>query len=319
MKKGLIITIAILVALLAAYAVVCNLLVNYALKPRTRSTEGTPEDGDPYRAALEALGEDYARRAELTREWAEATQSEAVTLTADDGLALAGTVYRQDEPSHLWAVCVHGYNSRGADMVSFAREHHERGYNVLLPDLRAHGGSGGEYITMGRLDCMDLVKWIGTIVAEDAEAEIVLHGISMGGATVMMASGEPLPANVAAIIDDCGYTSVWDIFAGQLKERFNMPSFPLLNGAELMSRLRAGFGFRDKSALEQVSKSVTPICFIHGGEDTFVPTAMLYELYEAASCDKELLVVEGAGHGMSAHVDYDGYWTLVFDFIGRYI
>lgn len=316
--KALIIILIVVAVLLTAYIVACNLLVDYALKPHTRSTENTPEDSAMYAAMLEQLGDSYAESVARTEQWSAETAAEAVSTVSDDGLRLAGTVYRQEDASHLWAKCVHGYNSRGADMAGFARQYHERGYNVLTPDLRAHGNSEGDYITMGWPDRLDMLKWINMILAEDADAVIVLHGISMGGATVMMTSGEALPENVIAIIDDCGYTSVWDIFAGQMKERFRLPAFPLLNGAGLMSRIRAGYGFREASALEQVKKSVTPIFFIHGDADDFVPTRMVYELYGAATCEKELLVVEGAGHGMSANVAPEEYWTRVFEFIAAH-
>ena len=88
----------------------------------------------------------------------------------------------------------------------------EQGWNVLLPDMRTHGESEGKYIGMGWLDRLDVLKWIDLIRERDEQAQIILHGVSMGGATVMMTSGEALPENVRAVIDDCGYTSVWDIF-----------------------------------------------------------------------------------------------------------
>ena len=137
----------------------------------------------------------------------------------------------------------------------------------------------------------------------DPEAEIVLYGVSMGAATVMMASGEAdLPVQVRCVIEDCGYTSVWDEFSGQLKELFGLPPFPVLNAADLVCRIRAGYSITEASALRQVERSVTPTLFIHGEEDTFVPFWMLEELYQAASCEKEKLAVPGAAHAESAAV-----------------
>ncbi len=66
-----------------------------------------------------------------------------------------------------------------------------------------------------------------TNLKEDPNAEIALFGVSMGGATAMMTSGEDLPSNVKVIIEDCGYSTVIDEFTYQLKDLFHLPSFLL--------------------------------------------------------------------------------------------
>lgn len=188
---------------------------------------------------------------------------------------------------------------------------------MLTPDMRAHGESEGKYIGMGWLDRKDVLQWIDFIIARDPQAEIILHGVSMGGATVMMVSGEELPENVKGIVEDCGYTSVWDIFADELAYLFHLPTFPMLDAANLMSKIRAGYDFREASAVKQVAKSTVPMVFIHGSEDNFVHTDMVYEVYEACQTPKELLVVEGAGHGQAYQMDPELYFTTVFDFLDR--
>lgn len=189
------------------------------------------------------------------------------------------------------------------------------GWNVLTPDMRAHGESEGVYIGMGWLDRQDVLLWIDYIISLDPEAEIVLHGVSMGAATVMMTAGEDLPENVKGIVEDCGYTSVWDIFADELSALYRLPSFPILNVTEQVARVRAGYGFREASALEQVKKARVPILFIHGSEDNFVHTEMVYPLYDACPTAKDLLVVEGAGHGQAYSKDPELYLETVFAFL----
>jgi fermentation-respiration switch protein FrsA (DUF1100 family) len=137
----------------------------------------------------------------------------------------------------------------------------------------------------------------------------------MGGATVMMTSGENLPDNIKAIIDDCGYTSVWDEFTDEAKYLFNIPQFPILYTASAISNIRAGYTFQEASAIEQVKKTKIPIFFIHGSEDNFVNTNMVYRLYEACPTQKDIYVVEGAGHGQSLYLDPDLYFEKVFNFI----
>lgn len=141
----------------------------------------------------------------------------------------------------------------------------------------------------------------------------------MGGATVLMTSGEDLPDNVKAIVDDCGYTSVWDIFADEVAYLFHIPTFPILNTASIISSIRAGYNFTDASAIEQVKNTNVPIFFSHGSLDNFVHTDMVYELYNACPTDKEIYVVEGAGHGQAMYLDPETYFGKVFAFIGNYV
>ena len=141
----------------------------------------------------------------------------------------------------------------------------------------------------------------------------------MGAATVMMATGEDLPSNIKVAIEDCGYSSIWDEFEIQLKILFDLPTFPVLNAASTVCKLNAGYGLKEGSAVEQVKKSKIPTLFIHGDKDRFVPFEMLDILYDAANCEKQKLVVEGAAHAESVSVNSSLYWKTVDEFIGRYV
>ena len=123
-----------------------------------------------------------------------------------------------------------------------------------------------------------------------------------GAATVMMTAGEPLPPNVRAIVEDCGYTTAWEEFRYQLKKTYGLPPFPVLYTADALLRRRAGFSLREASAAAQVAHSRTPMLFIHGGKDAFVPFAMLDEVYAAARCPKEKICGAGCRPcGVPAH------------------
>lgn len=252
------------------------------------------------------------------RAWLSLTQTENVQITSADGLELAGRIYISREPGHKWLLGIHGYTGKKEDMENVASFYAKQGYHVLLPDMRAHGESEGRYIGMGWLDRMDVLEWIRVIAARDPEAEIILHGTSMGAATVMMSAGEALPSNVRGIVEDCGYTSVWDIFADELSYLFGLPAFPVLDASSLVAQVRTGYGFREASALRQVQKATVPMLFIHGSEDNFVRTDMVYDLYAACPTEKELLVIEGAGHGEAYAMDPELYFDTVFGFIERY-
>ena len=187
----------------------------------------------------------------------------------------------------------------------------------MIPSMRASNESDGEYIGMGWLDKEDLKCWINLIIEQNKNAQIVLHGSSMGAATVLMASGDNLPNNVKAIIEDSGYTSVWDIFASEAKARFNLPTFPVLNMFEIVANIRAKYDIKEASALEQVKKATIPILFIHGDRDDFVPEYMCEELYKATKTKKEKLIIKEAGHTESRYKEPETYYNKIFEFLDK--
>ena len=305
-RKIALIVLAVLIVLIAgALAFAGNYLFRFALDPEFG---GMIHSYEPDEWELTGKTAWFAENAE--DRW----------LTSHDGLTLHGLYLAQPEVSHRYAVICHGYGSIPQDMGGFASHFYNIGCNILAPAARAHEHSKGRYASMGWLERKDIVNWISTIVEQDPDAEIVLYGISMGGATVMMTAGEDLPANVKCVIEDCGYSSVWDEFAVQLDDLFGLPTFPLLDAASLVTRVRAGFSFKEASAVEQLKKTSLPILFIHGEDDTFVPYWMLDVVYNAcASTDKEKLSIPGAAHGGAAGTDPELYWSTVEAFLNKHM
>lgn len=258
---------------------------------------------------------------ESGRAWMGAEAFESVGIVSDDGLRLAGYYLSAKEPSANTVILAHGYNGTAKDMGEYARFFHEDlAYNVLMPDARGSGASEGDYIGLGWPDRRDYLQWISWAVARvGPNARIVLLGVSMGGATVLMASGEELPSNVKAIVEDCGYTSVDDEFSYLVKGMFNGIPALFLPGASQLTKKKAGYSFKEASALNQVRKSRTPVLFIHGDADQFVPYAMALRLYAACPAEKELFIVHGAGHAESFIVDPKGYTDHLTSFLGKYL
>ena len=234
-----------------------------------------------------------------------------------DKLQLHSYVVTQN--SNKWAIVVHGYGGSGKLMSDKSKYFYDMGYNVLIPDLRGHGKSEGDYIGMGWKDRLDIISWINFIIKENPNAEIVLHGTSMGAATVLMTSGENLPSNVKAIVADCAYTSAWDEFSYQLETYLKVPSYYILNVTNMVTKLKAGYSLKEASALECVKKATVPILFIHGDKDKFVPYSMMDKLYDATSSPKEKLTIEGGEHANSDLVSPFLYWLTLEDFLNQYV
>lgn len=239
-----------------------------------------------------------------------------VTIVAPDGVSLVAKRQKASDYSHKWAILIHGYRADNSMMNVYAEDYMSMGYNILQPDNRAHGKSQGAFIGMGYLDKYDVLEWVKYILSSDSNAEIVLHGVSMGGATALMLSGvEDVPENVKAIVSDSAYKSADSYIKWKLKYNMNLPSFPIFPAVDLGAKLLAGYYLSDASALEAVKLSNIPTLFIHGEDDKSVSVSDAYELYENAACKKELYIVPDCGHGEAVSVDRQAYFEKVFEFL----
>ena len=310
-KKKIIISILsiLLIALLGVGTYIGNYFYDLAINPNTSKDMIFGDDE-----------EDETLEVSADVNWLEKDSNyKDKYITSFDNLKLHSYEVINENKTDKWAIVVHGYTSEGNLLSSKAKYFYEMGYNVLVPDLRGHGNSQGDYIGMGWDDRLDIMDWIDYIVENNPNAEIALHGTSMGSATVLMVSGEKLPENVKAIVADCGYTSVWDEFSYQLKSLFNLPSFPVMNLSNMVTMVRAGYSLKNASAIDQVKKATVPILYIHGDKDDFVPYYMMDELYNATNSTKEKLTVEGAEHAKADLVNPQLYWSTIYDFLGQYV
>lgn len=300
--KILIVTLIVIVLFITCISLyVGNYLYDYTLNPYSKHN-------------ISEKIETNEEVAQESRQWL-SENSVNVSLKSQDNLNLHAAYIEQN--SHIYMIMVHGYRGDGASIISPIKQMKKAGYNLLIPDLRGHGFSEGDYIGMGWDDREDIIQWIDYLLSKDPHASIILYGVSMGGATVMDVAGEKLPHQVKAIIEDCGYTSVWDIFKAHI-DMNNIESEVALHMASLVTKIRAGYYLEDVRPIEQVKKSQTPMLFIHGAEDNFVPFAMVNELYNATTCPKEKLVIQGAGHANSCSVNSELYYQTIFHFIEKY-
>ena len=254
--------------------------------------------------------------AEEGLKYMETLPSEDVYITSQDGLKLHGLLFPADPEQKKYVIGIHGFQSRGkneyAPHIEFYRS---LGYGMLLPDDRAHGLSEGNYVTMGVKDRRDCISWAEYLIERFGEnTEILLHGVSMGGATVLSASGEEdLPKQVKGVISDCGFTSPTESFSNQIQTLYHIsPAFPVAV-CKWYAKHKAGFDFTEAEPVEQVKKAKVPALFIQGKEDVMVPCYMAEKLYEACSSPKRLLLVDHANHGESVAIDPEGYRKAIIE------
>lgn len=239
----------------------------------------------------------YAEQMRAGEEWIRAQNPETVYIESHDGLQLAG--HWLDAGTKRTLILVHGYRSRAyRDFSCVAEYYRSLGFNLLLIDQRSHGESEGRFICFGAKEKYDCLRW-AEYVEKRVGGTIVLDGISMGATTVLLASGEQLPKSVKGVIADCGFTSPGDIMLKVMETDIGVRCRPLFQLVALMIRLRAGFDVFGCSTVEAVKKCRVPVLLLHGTDDRFVPCWMTEKAYEACASDKELILVEGAGHGAS--------------------
>ncbi|MBQ8895155.1 MAG: alpha/beta hydrolase [Clostridia bacterium] len=235
-----------------------------------------------------------------------------------NGVELAARRYTQTKPKGR-ILLFHGYRSIAETDFGCAMDaYFSMGYELILIDQRAHGKSSGSWIGFGVLERYDCLSWVRFLNHEYGSIPTFFSGISMGCATVLMALGLELPSNVKGVIADCGFTSPKEIVAHVMKQKMHLPAKLLMPGLTLFSKIFAGYFLGEYSTLDALRKNKTPVLFIHGKADRFVPPEMTIANYEACTAEKELLLVEGAGHGTAYLQDREGVERAISRFLEKY-
>ena len=223
---------------------------------------------------------------------------EEVKITSHDGLRLRGRYYHQRDGAPL-AICFHGYRGTPTrDFSGGSRVLAKLGYNLLLVEERAHCASEGHTISFGVNERKDCLAWVFHFHYRFPETEMLLVGVSMGAATVLMASALPLPDCVKGIIADCPFTEPLEIIK-KTGQSFHIPPFVTAVMAPVAARLFGRFNLKGASALKAIREAKVPILLIHGEDDTFVPCTMSFQLHANAPELSELHTFPGANHGVS--------------------
>lgn len=259
------------------------------------------------------------KTAEQGLEYMKTLPREDVYITSEDGLRLHAFLFPSEGQQKNFVLGIHGFQSHAlTEYAPYIEFYRSIGFGMLLPDDRAHGESEGSYVTMGVKDRRDCIAWAKYLSGRfGRDTRILLHGVSMGGATVLSASGEDdLPEQVFGTVSDCGFTSVSDSFSCQIQSLYHIsPVFPV-RVCQWYALHRAGFDFNEARPIDQVKHAKVPILFVQGKDDVMVPYTMAEQLYKACSAPKMLLEVEHANHAESIAVDPERYHQTIRSFFG---
>lgn len=251
----------------------------------------------------------------LIRDFAERPY-EQITITARDGTRLCARYHHIKDGAPLEILC-HGYRGTGLrDLCGCNPLALELEHNTLLIDQRSAGGSSANVITFGIRERFDIIDWVNYAVDRFGNIPIFLIGISMGGASVLMAGGEALPPAVRGIVSDCAYSAPADIIKSVIR-MMHLPPRPAFLLVRAAARLYGGFSLSECTALDAITRAKVPILLLHGECDRLVPCDMSRALEKAAGGKATLYTFPGADHGMSCMSDPERHKKILFDFFGR--
>lgn len=284
---------------------------NFALNPAVNKDKVSNQDDD---------GSEDPRK-EINMAWFDENKKEH-SMTSVTGVNLKGyTLEHQENTSDAsprkWVVVTHGFFIEAKKTANYIRGFYDRGYNVFAPDLIGHGKSEGKAYSMGGYDSTDLVAWVKKISAENNHPQITLFGMSMGAATTMNALNKGLPSNVKGFIEDSGYVKLREEFTYQLDRMFGLPSFPIIDLANFVTKVKAGYKFEDVDASEALKSNQLPALILHGEDDGYVPLEHGKLAYDLLTSYKEIYTFKDAKHCKAERKYNKEYWTYIENFLDK--
>lgn len=246
----------------------------------------------------------------------EARPCERVAITSRDGLRLTGRYYHTADGAPL-DIAFHGYRGHALrDFCGGSRISFELGNNLLLVDQRGHGDSEGRTTTFGAMERLDCLEWVLWANGRFGCPDIALFGVSMGAATVLLASALDLPENVLCVVADCSYSRGEDIIV-TVGRKMGLPTVAVRAAAHGAARLFGGFRLADADPAAALRQAKVPVLLLHGEDDRLVPCEMSGLLEQACAAPVERHTFPGAGHGLSYLVDRTRYTAAVTAFLKK--
>ncbi len=303
--------LTIVLIIVALFIIVMAVGITFFIKMMCRPKVHTHQEGE---AVLKEHGFDC-------REFEDTHIHEEFSFDSPRGYTLRGRIFKTENESERQKaiILVHGYTSTCSTMYPYAKMMLNYGYNVIVYDHRGHGASDkgkAEFCSMGYFESMDLIDLFHYLKPRFKEDCLWgLLGESMGSGTVMQAAWQIKELSFA--IEDCGYSCMMKQ-AKSIMNSMHVPAFPMLQIGNLIIKMHFKFSMYDINAVEAMKKTEIPMLFCHGDADTFVPTAMVHEVYNAKKDKKTLQLYAGSPHAQSLLDHPAQYYQVVEDFLKSY-
>ena len=263
--------------------------------------------------------EKYSKLIHNTHNWLVGHRAQDVYVQSSDGLKLHGLWIPVKEPKGT-VILAHGYHSTMlVDFGMVLELYHSMGMNLLLPEHRGHGKSQGKLITFGVKESEDMLCWIEYHNNTFGYHQLILSGLSMGASTMMYLADRKLPDNVKGLVVDCGFSSPAAILSQVFKRTTHLPAVPFIWVTEICARVFGGFSLYERDSRKVLRHNHLPIIMVHGKADDFVPCEMTEQGFKNCAGEKQLLLAEGAGHGLSFLYAKEEYTKMVIDFLKKNI
>lgn len=291
-----------LVLILVAIFMVSWRLTNIVIYPTVRNPQHT------YEKEIEQGG--------FIEEEFNKLEREEITIKSPFGYDLKG-MYFPGKNSNKTVIICHGIKCNLYNSVKYMKIFMDKGFNAVIYDHRNHGNSGGENTTFGYYEKQDLKVVSDWVFQRNGDDSIVgIHGESMGAGTILQNSA--MDKRIAFYVADCPYSSMKDILQFRLKEDYKLPSFPFIPVASLISKLRVGLFFSQVCPIKNIENVETPILFIHGMEDEYIPKEMSIDMYiNKKRGIKDLYIAPNADHAESYIKNKKQYKEHIYKFLEK--
>jgi pimeloyl-ACP methyl ester carboxylesterase len=185
------------------------------------------------------------------------------------------------------ALLLHKFNDSKLSFLGTGERLAAKGYDVVLPDLRAHGRSSGTYCTHGVREKTDVKHVVDALLSEGVVHEpIYACGEGLGAVTAIhYAAAEPRCKGVMSYGAYADFAALAGWMTRYLRSEERQDT--LQHAAEA-----AEFDINEASALKVIAALKCPVLLVHARLDMAVPVQHAEQLYRVANEPKELLLID---------------------------
>ena len=298
----------IFICLLFIYLLICYIMFIFIFKANKNGSFKVIDNN------IDKLLLPYKNVMNEALKWFNSVNKESMSIKSFDGIKLNGIFINNKKSKYILILC-HGYRStKERDLYASLKHYYNMGLSILLLDQRACLNQEGKYITFGYNESKDVNLWINYIYKK-YKKEVILGGVSLGASTILMVNNK----HVVSIIADSAYSSAYEEIKYAISHYFHIIPSLFIGVISLYFRVFTGINLKEVSTYKNLDKINIPILFIHGSIDDFVPLKNVYDNYDYYKGEKDILVIDGAAHGMGYLIDSNKYINKINEFLNKYL